>query len=261
MQHLLRELEEAVVDAWPAAETADLDGWLLRATGGPSRRANSVAPLEAGRELTLAQRIDQVEAWYQSRNLPPMFQVGPCAAPAELDETLASRGYEMAGAALAAVADPDELLATRSKQRTFEVSVSPTRSDAWSALGLREGRFAADADALLGVLRRLGTRCRYVLARDARGEPAASCLAITSEDRLGIYHMYTAPHARRSGAARSMLQALAKHARAEQMRELYLLVDADNVAARALYAQCGFRELYQYHYRRLPEPLTRAVTA
>jgi ribosomal protein S18 acetylase RimI-like enzyme len=252
MQHLFRELEEAIVDAWPAAETADLDGWLLRATGGPSHRANCVATLEAGRELTLAERIDQTEAWYRSRNLPPMFQVGPCAAPPELDEALAGRGYQIEHAAVVAVALPEDLLTTRSKQRHFEVSVSPSRSEAWNALNLHEGRFAAHSEALLGVLRSLGTRCRYVLARDAHGEPAASCLAITSEDRLGVYNMYTAPHARRSGAARSMLQALAQHARAEQMRELYLMVEIDNVAARALYAQCGFQELYQYHYRVLP---------
>jgi GNAT superfamily N-acetyltransferase len=249
MQPLLCELEEAIVDAWPAADTEELDGWLLRATGGPSRRANSVATLEAGRELTLAERIERAEAWYRSRNLPPMFQVGPCAAPPELDEELATRGYQTQGAAVAAVATPDELLATRDKRRVFEVSVSSARSEAWSALGVNAGRFAAHSDRLLGILRRLGTRCRYVLARDARGEPVGSCLAITSEDRLGIYAMYTAPQARRSGAARDMLHALAQQARAESMRELYLLVEVDNVPARTLYAQCGFQELYRYHYR------------
>jgi hypothetical protein len=59
MKQLLRELEEAVVDAWPAAETADLDGWLLRASGGPSHRGNSVATLEAGSQLELDARIER----------------------------------------------------------------------------------------------------------------------------------------------------------------------------------------------------------
>src|SRR5690606_29906221 len=126
--------------------------------------------------------------------------------------------------------------------------VSSVGSEDWRALAVQGGRFATQPEALLGVLRRLGTRCRYALVRNGRGEPVAAGLGVTSEERLGVYAMYTAPQARRSGAARALLQAFAQYARVEALDELYLLVEVDNLPARALYAQCGFHELYPYHY-------------
>jgi hypothetical protein len=44
-QAFLLELEDMVVDAWPADEALNLRGWLLRRSGGPTHRGNSVATL------------------------------------------------------------------------------------------------------------------------------------------------------------------------------------------------------------------------
>lgn len=66
--------------------------------------------------------------------------------------------------------------------------------------------------------------------------------------------MHTRPELRRRGAARALLHALAQHALREGTEQLYLLVEPDNVPARALYARCGFEDLYHYHYRVQPQP-------
>jgi N-acetylglutamate synthase len=39
----LRRIERLHVRAWPAFETAEIDGWLWRYSGGGSQRANSVS--------------------------------------------------------------------------------------------------------------------------------------------------------------------------------------------------------------------------
>ena len=261
MQPLIRELEECVVDGWPAAETVELDGWLLRATSGFTHRGNSVAtvaPTLAGRQpassdvdqqVALALRLARVEAWYAGHGLPPMFQIGPASLPTELDQTLAARGYQRTGEALLAVATAEELIEATQHKHGFEVSVSSSGSPAWLELGTQAGRLGTYPAAYHGVLRRLGSRCRFVLARDGKGTPVASCLIVSAEDRLAVHSMVTLPAARRRGAARAMLQALARAARGEATRELYLLVETDNEPARALYTKCGFRELYTYHYR------------
>jgi GNAT superfamily N-acetyltransferase len=250
MKKRLRELEEAVVDAWPATETADLDGWLLRASGGPSHRGNSVATLDAGSELSLEARIERTEAWYRERGQSPMFQVGPCVAPAELDHVLVERGYRKQGEAVAAVAPPSLVLASTASALRTSVEARP--SEDWREIALGASRFAASREVLLGFLARLGSRCRFATAYDAQGTLAASCVGIASEDRLGIYIMFCLPQLRRRGASRALLHALAASALADQMRELYLLVSVDNAPARALYAQAGFQDLYGYHYRILP---------
>jgi N-acetylglutamate synthase len=249
MKQPLREFEEALIDAWPAAETEDLDGWFMRASGGPSHRANSVATLEAGSQLALEARIARAEAWYEARKRAPMFHVGPCVAPAELDHVLVERGYRKQGEAVVAVASP-ELVRERCPV-LFSARIESKLSDTWLRTALDGGRFASSREVLLGILKRLGSRCRFATSFDAAGTPAAACLAISSEDRLGVYAMFSVPSQRRRGAARALLHALAEAALEERMRELYLLVETANAAARALYAQCGFQDLYRYHYRTL----------
>lgn len=247
MDRRIVELEEAVVDAWPASDTEELDGWLLRASGGPTHRGNSVATLQAGTSESLDSRIEKAEAFYAARAQPPMFQVGPCATPSGLDLALQERGYRVEGEAVTCVAPPSEVLARCA--RSFETSVATRPSNAWLELAGHNSRFAQSYDVFRGFLTRLGTRCRFATVRDARDQPLATCLGIQSEDRLGIYAMLTRSEARRRGAGTALLRALAEYALADGVREMYLLVETGNVAARALYARAGFVDLYSYHYR------------
>jgi len=69
------------------------------------------------------------------------------------------------------------------------------------------------------------------------------------------------PAARRRGAARAVLAALAADAREEGVEGLYLQVERSNAAAIALYASASFRELYGYHYRGREVPRSEAETA
>ena len=113
----------------------------------------------------------------------------------------------------------------------------------------RTGRFSESFKVFEETLTRLGTRSRFATVRDTRGAVTGTCLGIASEDRLGIYNMLTSPAQRRKGIGKALLRALTESATAERMRELYLLVELENQAARALYAQAGFVEQYRYHYR------------
>jgi N-acetylglutamate synthase len=241
------ELEELIVDAWPAAEALDLDGWLLRKSGGPSRRANSVATLAyASGALSLEERIERVEAFYRERGQPALFQIGPCVQPKELDSVLQGRGYAQDGISAVALAAPSRV--ALEPAGSFELRVEQGPSAAWSAIALQQSRFAQSSAVLRALLAQLGSRVRYVTALDHE-RAVGSCYLIASEERLGIYGMLTLPEARRSGVARALLHAIGRYAEAERAAELYLQVELDNRAARALYAQCGFRDAYTYHYR------------
>src|ERR1700694_2426705 len=87
-------IERAAVAAWPALETADIDGWLWRHSGGGSQRANSVSALAfLGADVDAA--IAEAEARYRARGAPPMFQICDVNVPADLDERLQRRGYRL----------------------------------------------------------------------------------------------------------------------------------------------------------------------
>jgi N-acetylglutamate synthase len=276
MHRLLRELETIVVDAWPAAETLERDGWLLRASGGPTHRGNSVATLDATGVVSLDARIDDAEAWYAERARPALFQIGPCAAPSGLDAALAARGYVIEGAARFAAAPAQEVIARTAAAAdaatTLRASVEPKPNAAWLDVNRITSRFAVQVDSFLGFITRLGERCRFVTVHAASGEHdprapsgsaaagrigavepvAAVALGIASGNRLGIYAMLTVPAFRRQGAARAALHALAESALSDGLSELYLLFETGNTAARELYERSGFRDVYGYHYRGRP---------
>jgi len=245
MDDSCRTLEEAVISGWPASETSDLDGWLLRASGGPTHRGNSIATLRAG-SMPLDARIAAAERWYRERGQPSMVSLGPCAVPEHLDSELAARGYRMGGAASAftAVAQHVSERATSSLQAEVTGEVTP----AWLAISLHASRFATSQPSLFAVLDRLGSRCVYVLAHDG-GEPVAACLGVSSDEWLGVYLMLTLPSHRRRRAGSALLRELARAAIARGHEQLYLLCERDNAAANALYAGVGFEHRYDYHYR------------
>ena len=80
--------------AWPPKETARDEGWLLRAAGGHTRRANSVQPLVFAAGADVERAIGRVEAWYAKRGLPACFQLTDRAAPAQSRRGCwSARGY------------------------------------------------------------------------------------------------------------------------------------------------------------------------
>jgi N-acetylglutamate synthase len=245
MDDLNRSLEETVISAWPAIETADLDGWLLRASGGPTHRGNSVSTLRAG-SMPIHARLEAAEHWYRERQQPIIIQLGPCALPDQLDRELSARGYRIGGSASTFTASARQVSERATSPLDSEVTDRAT--DPWLAISMHGSRFAASQESLFGVLARLGPRCVYVLARDA-GEPVAACLGVSSEEYLGVYLMLTLPSHRRRRAASALLRELARAANVRGHRQLYLLCERDNVAANSLYAGAGFEHRYDYHYR------------
>ncbi len=246
-QAFLLELEDRVVGAWPADETLNLKGWLARRSGGPTHRGNSVSTLRLEPGTDVASLIEQTEAWYRERGQAPQFQLGPCVAPGDLDELLAAHGYRKEGGALFAAAAPARVTASTSAPTQTRLAASPDAS--WLSVAAGASRFAATEHVFMGFLTRLGSRCAYATALDEHGRAIGAGLGIRSGEHLGIYAMFTLPEQRRQGAAAAVLGAFAEHALGADIRELYLLVGEDNVAARALYAKSGFADVYSYHYR------------
>jgi ribosomal protein S18 acetylase RimI-like enzyme len=246
-----------------------LGGWRLRATGGPTRRANSAWPgpdADGGGPdaAALAARIARVEAFYRERGLAPRVQIFPAAAPPGLDAELERRGWSAEGAVSVQVARAEVVAAAAPAPRppgaeprapapaSFEAEVSDVPTTAWWSIAGERSRFAgAPREGYRALLERLAGRAGYALAR-AGGEPAATGLGVVDEGWLGVFSMLTLPAQRGRGAGLAVLAALARFARTRGAERLYLQVERGNEPAVALYARAGFRELYGYHYRTHP---------
>ena len=87
-------IEEAALNAWPALEQANYDGWVLRFSEGYTKRANSVNPLSQS-SVELEEKIEYCEHAYTKRDLPAIFRLIEPFDLHDLDSKLAEKGYQV----------------------------------------------------------------------------------------------------------------------------------------------------------------------
>ncbi|WP_435604153.1 GNAT family N-acetyltransferase [Streptomyces sp. bgisy130] len=246
-----RELQTVAARGWPAVETARLGEWTLRASGGFTRRANSVLPLgDPGVPLEAA--LERIGQWYEERGLPPVIVVATGLADSDerLAAELAERGWTderyttVRIAALAPLADTDA--------DTSRALLSREPGADWLALYNRTGEAAASEEATRIARQVLtgGPSVWFATVRGADGGTAAIGRLVVDGRWAGFAALEVAPAARRQGLATLVMAALAERALEEGASAAYLQVEADNADALAFYDRLGFTEHHGYHYRR-----------
>ena len=264
-------LERAAAEHWQAADTAQLGSWLLRADGGFTGRANSALPLgDPG--LPLAGAVDEVGAWYRARGLPPMIVIpGPLGAVTPdgglagdpLDALLAARGWWVRSAPVVVMAadigqvgglgrSPGGPLGLGDSGAAPSVTFAARPDEAWLARYRYQGaELPARAVQLL-----LSAAWQAFASLAVDGETAAVGRVSVGAGWAGITAVDVDPRYRRRGLATLMTRALAGEAARQGTRRVFLQVEEGNLAARALYARCGFTEVHRYHYRVGPAAVT-----
>lgn len=240
VNELARVLEPHAVASWPARETLDLNGWVLRFSDGYSSRSNSVSTLEFNGRLEDA--IAAVEAEYRVRGLVPQFQISPASQPSGLEQFLVARGYVRKPATILMVAEAPAVAALSD----VEVIDSPNKD--FVRLTLEGSHSPQDGQERLATLARVTFPKAFVVARS--GDETVSCGAsVATGEWASVYVMRTAVMHRRKGHGCRVLQGIANWALGQGATRLYLQVDESNAPGRALYARAGFRDDYRcFHY-------------
>jgi ribosomal protein S18 acetylase RimI-like enzyme len=242
-----RALEELALTTWPALQQWLYDGWVVRFANGHTRRANSVNPLYPARRDAAA-KIAQCEQWYAERNLPTVFRLNRRTTPAALDRLLDARAYRLA--------DPSLTL-----HRSLHGWALPAglpgnlRSEPlpeWLALYCQfSGKAIEQQGPHLAILQATPAPRMFAMLWD--GDQADACaLGVVYAQALSLVDVVTSPQHRQRGYGTSLLCQLFAWAQHAGATDASLQVQADNVAARALYARLGFREVYSYWYRVSP---------
>lgn len=240
-------LERAALRSWPALETVEDDGWVLRFSGGYTQRSNAATVLDAGPPHRLAARVEACEAAYRARGLPPIFRVVSFAGAEALDALLAARGYRRK--------DETQVLArVLSAGEFMQGDVAGLPLDAWLPLYERmNGRDAAQRPQHRALLEAIPGR-RLLAALGAGGSPAAVGLAVVDGGWAGIFDVATDPALRRQGLGRRLMEGLLGWAAGAGAGRAYLQVMIANGPAVRLYEGLGFAEAYRYGYWVEPEP-------
>lgn len=236
-------LDRLAVAAWAAPENEDHNGWLFRHAAGVSRRANSVAPFPLSEDIPLDDLLAQVEAYYRARGLPPRLQISPAACPPGLDDLLAERGYEIESGVTIMICEADKLAQAES---THNVTITETAPPGWWDLYI-EG-YQRDARDIAARAQELPV---FAAITTEDGRTDAIGLGVAGGNWLAVFGMFTRPDCRSRGLGAAIIRALAGFTVARNGIGLYLQVEYENLLARRLYENLGFRDVYGYHYRTL----------
>ncbi|MFJ4635268.1 GNAT family N-acetyltransferase [Streptomyces hygroscopicus] len=240
------ELDRVAARGWPPVISEPLGEWTLRASGGFTRRANSVLALgDPGTGLDEA--LHRVTDWYAARQLPAYIQVSTGAEGTQelLAAELETRGWTREVSAqirIAALAPIGDLDADASA-----VTLSRRLDDAWLARYQRSAEPSPEARTVLSG----GPSVWFAaIPAEGGGAPAAIGRCVVDGRWAGFAAVEVAPERRRQGLAKAVMTALARKALDEGASAAYLQVETDNGGAHALYEGMGFTVHHIYHHWR-----------
>lgn len=243
----IRELEKIAFNAWPARERVNVGGgWILRATSGITRRANSVFSIHELAGIDVEEAIKKAIEFYRRRNLIPRFQMTEASQPVILDKKLEENGFTKELCVSIQVASLDNLVSIKPK---FNVEVHSQPTSAWLETYASSGEFDRFS---LETRRRIMARVPLEKAFAAAmidGKVVGVGIGVCEGSWLGLFSLATLQEHRRKGIATAISQALAVWAMDNGATRAYLQAFTGNESGLALYRKLGFAEIYQYWYR------------
>ncbi len=239
-------VEETCLNAWPALREVLLDGWLLRFSGGLTRRANSANPLGP---VTHEARHD-CEALYRRQGLPTIFRL-LSLIDRSVEERLAAAGYTSEGDSCVLYGDIQGIETARDPDVWLLSQATPEWFAAMAAL---QNHTTEQAEAYRRIVGQLAIPAAFA-ALSIEGEIVALAYGAIHNGLLCYESVITDSRRQRRGYARRIVTSLAAWAKEQRAAGACLEVEAGNRPARALYDAIGLKtELYRYHYRREPRP-------
>jgi ribosomal protein S18 acetylase RimI-like enzyme len=236
-------LEHMAARHWRGTEEDRLGGWLLRAAGGFTGRANSALPLgDPG--MPLDDALAAVTRWYRARALPPMIVVPlPLEGDSlchQLDSHLSERTWlTRPGPAFVMVADLATVPPAGNSPADGEFRVDAEPDDPWLATYHYRGQ-DRQPPVLRTVLMSAPAQAFASIRGDAGEVLAVGRLSI-ADGWAGITAVEVTQTRRRAGLGMALTCAICAEAAARGARQVFLQVASDNIPARTLYERCGFR--------------------
>lgn len=245
---LVRRLEAVGFRAWPASSVQYDGSWQIRLTAGhPSKRLNSVVPLDPSDHRDLEIRLTKAQRKFEAYGRPMVVRETPLASP-KLIDLLRERGWTCFDETIVMTANlvdlelPDMLDHLPSHDVGRYVDASLLVDEADPALK------PALAEVVSGIKPPSGL---FVIENDNAG-PVATTLCVQDNDLAGIMSVAVSVQHRRKGLGAEILTSALRWARMRSAKTAWLQVSADNAPALALYVRFGFREAYRYCYWQPP---------
>lgn len=243
---LVRRLEAVGFRAWPAASVHYDGSWQVRLTGGyPSKRLNSVVPLDPSDTRDLPIRLERARKKFEAYGRPLLVRETPLM-PLELRDLLSNEGWSVFEEVLVMTSSLDKIelpdtmdhLPGHDIGRFVEAYLKITGSN--SALQAPLAEIITSIKPTVGLF----------LKEEVEETPQATVLCVQDNDLAGIMSLAVVPELRGKGYGAEMLAAAMRWARMRSARTAWLQVVSTNAPAIAIYERFGFTEAYRHRYWR-----------
>lgn len=241
---IVRQLEAVGFRAWPATSVHYSGTWAIRMTAAhPSKRLNSVNPLDPGDTHDIPARIEQVSQRFRAYGRVPCFRLSPLA-PVELEDYLEGLGWKREDETIVMTASLDALDLSGERE---QVSLEDIGRFVEASLIIHDcpPELRPGFSELLDGIR--PNKGMFLL--EENGRAVSNVLCVQDGVMAGLFDVGTLPDARGKGHGRSIIGSTLKWAKALGAKTAWLQIEADNVAGMALYKHFGFQEAYRYAYR------------
>ena len=247
----IRQIQETLLNVWPAKEHFFLNGWILGFTNGVTSRANSVLPLNYyGNKSTIDSDIDIVENAYKIYGLPSIFTMHDHHEPKYLKEKLIERGYKELSLTTTMGASITDI--NYSKFNTdyhYEIH-NYRRSEFNEFLAKYSKRSIEEQFIIEKICKRIKIpQTRFILTKDGNEVIGTTMGVLSVYGSLYIADVFVNPKYRRKKIASSMLINLIKELTPNnRVINIWLQVEIENQVAIKFYDHLGLKRLFNYFY-------------
>ncbi|MEH2448745.1 MAG: GNAT family N-acetyltransferase [Nostoc sp.] len=237
-----RVVEEISLKAWPAFETINHRGWLMRFANGYTKRANSVTVLdEIG--LDIEEKITYCKSQYRARKQNPIFRLLSFTNPEVLDERLATRGYQLI--------EPSLVMGMTLSERSLNILpvINQETLKDWLVAHYKLKALAEQPSSTHHMIL-AGIQSEILFVSFKQNEEIVACgIGVLESGCLCIFDLVTSPMQRRRGYATAIIQGLLQWGIDKGAYFSYIQVVKANIPACNLYEKLGYEPIYEYWYR------------
>ncbi len=250
---MLLRFEEISNNAWPALQTIQYDGWLIRLGNGVTKRSNSVTMLYPS-TLDPSVKVDYCEKVYLSQGITPCFKVTEISTPGGIDGILEEKGYfihseisfqclDISGCSVV------KETASQPIVDAFEIRTGSQCGEDWIDEFIRMNGFDKSREPVYRDIMKQMITPKCIVSVLHGEKTVAVGLGVLEEQYVGLFDIVVDPEYRRKDLGRLVVDQILGWGRSQGAETAYLQVLCENQPAISLYQNMGFREAYRYWYR------------
>ena len=239
-------IEELTMNAWPSLQTILMEGWIIRISGGYTKKANSVNPIYSF-ENNLDQKINYCENIFKQNSLPIIYRIIECEDHKKIDKRLEELKYQKIY--LSSVQICNEI--KRINCKTEQITVDKVLTESWKNCFYYCNNIInmETINIIDNMLNNIRQNVISVYIMD--NETFAGCgYGVIEKGFVGLFDIVVKEEFRGKGYGKAIVETILDKAEETGIKMAYLSVANDNIVAKGLYEKLGFREIYKYWYRK-----------